>query len=269
MPPVTHGVLTTGAAIAFLGLVVMACLVARRVRGAIVLGVIGATAAAWVLGLAAAPAAWLAAPRLDTLFAADVRSALALRFLPLLLAIVMVDFFDTIGTVTAVGEAAGLVDAEGSVPRLRRILGVDALSASIGGAFGASSVTSYIESAAGIAEGGRTGLHTVIVGVFFLLSIAAAPLLTMVPAVATAPALVVAGFLMCHQIARIDFSRLETALPAFLILLLVPLTYSISHGIGAGFIAYVAIKLLGGRMREVPPLMAASAVAFAAYFIWG
>ena len=155
------------------------------------------------------------------------------------------------------------------MPRLRRILGVDALSASIGGAFGASSVTSYIESAAGIAEGGRTGLHTVIVGVFFLLSIAAAPLLTMVPAVATAPALVVAGFLMCHQIARIDFSRLETALPAFLILLLVPLTYSISHGIGAGFIAYVAIKLLGGRMREVPPLMAASAVAFAAYFIWG
>lgn len=269
LPPVTHGALTTGPLLALVGLIVMAWLLARRVNGAIVIGIALVTVVALVLGIAPLPRAWLAVPRLDTVFAADIRAALDPRFVPMLLAIVMVDFFDTMGTVTAVGEAAQLTDADGRVPHLRRILGVDGLSASIGGAFGASSVTSYVESAAGIAEGARTGLHTVVVGMLFLASIVAAPALTMVPAVATAPALVIAGYLMSQQIARIDFETVDTALPAFLILLMVPLTYSISHGIGAGFVAYVAIKLLSGRVRDVHPLMAASAAAFAAYFVWG
>ncbi len=269
LPPVTHGVLSAGPMMALTGLIVMAWLVARRVAGAIVIGIAVVTLAALALGIAAPPRAWVAAPRLDTVFAADVGAVLDWRFLPLLLAIVMVDFFDTIGTVTAVGEAAKLTDEHGRVPHLRRILAVDGLSASIGGALGASSVTSYIESAAGIAEGARTGLHTVIVGLLFLACMVAAPALTMVPPVATAPALVLAGFVMAQQISRIDFESIETAVPAFLVLLMVPLTYSISHGIGAGFIAYVAIKLLSGHARDIHPLMAASAVAFAAYFIWG
>lgn len=269
LPPVTHGALTAGPLVAFLGLMVMAWLLVKRVTGAIVIGIAMATVAALALGIAAVPSAWLAAPRLETVFAADVRAALDARFVPLLLAIVMVDFFDTIGTVTAIGEAAHLAGPDGRVPHLRRILGVDGLSASIGGLAGASSVTSYIESAAGIAEGARTGLHTVGVGLLFLACMLVAPVLAVVPPVATAPALIIAGFLMAQQIVRIDLEAIETAVPAFLILLMVPLTYSISHGIGAGFIAYVAIKGLSGRLRDVHPLMAASAAAFAAYFALG
>jgi adenine/guanine/hypoxanthine permease len=193
------------------------------------------------------------------------------RLMPLLLSLVMVDFFDTIGTVTAVAETAGLAQSssDGSlrIPRLRSILMIDALSASIGGLFGASSVTSYIESASGIVEGARTGLHTVVVGLFFLVAMFASPIVAIVPAAATAPALIMVGFLMCQQIGRIDFLQLETAIPAFLILLLIPLTYSISHGIGIGFIAFVGIQILAGRVRDVHPLMYATAGAFAAFFV--
>jgi AGZA family xanthine/uracil permease-like MFS transporter len=224
-------------------------------------------------------------PHFDTMFQADVAGALSLRLLPLLLSLVMVDFFDTIGTVTAIAEAAeiGAVSPSSSpgtdeganeratrgIPRLRAILAIDAISASIGGLFGASSVTSYIESASGIAEGARTGLHTVGVGILFLLAMFAVPVVAIVPAAATAPALIIVGFLMCGQIVKIDFAKLETAIPAFLILLLIPLTYSISHGIGIGFIAFVAIQVLAGRARDVHPLMYATALAFIAFFVWG
>ena len=125
---------------------------------------------------------------------------------------------------------------------------------------------SYIESAAGIAEGARTGLHSVFVGLLFLASMLLAPLASAIPAAATAPALILTGLLMCRDIGRIDVRALDTAIPALLTVILVPLTYSISHGIGAGFIAYVAIKVLNGRIRDVHPLMAASALAFAAFF---
>lgn len=127
-------------------------------------------------------------------------------------------------------------------------------------------MTSYIESASGIAEGARTGLHTVTVGALFLVALVATPVLGVVPPAATAPALIIVGFLMCAQIVQIDFTAIETAVPAFLTLLLIPLTYSISHGIGAGFIAFVAIRLLQGQARAVHPLMFAAAGAFAAYF---
>lgn len=128
-------------------------------------------------------------------------------------------------------------------------------------------MTSYIESAAGVAEGARTGLHSVFVGVMFLLAIFAAPIAGIVPAAATAPALIVVGFLMCQQIVRIDFTKLDTALPAFVTFIVIPFTYSISHGIGYGFITFIAIKLLSGRVSDVHPLMYATAAAFAAYFI--
>jgi AGZA family xanthine/uracil permease-like MFS transporter len=146
---------------------------------------------------------------------------------------------------------------------------VDAISASIGGLAGASSVTSYVESAAGVAEGARTGLHTIVVGLLFSAAILFAPLAAVVPAAATAPALIAVGFLMAHQVTRIAFHALDTALPAFLILLLIPLTWSIAHGIGYGFIAFVAIRLLSGRARDLHPLMLGSALAFAGYFLLG
>jgi adenine/guanine/hypoxanthine permease len=268
VPPVTHGPLQTAEPLlALAGLLIIALLLAKKVPGAIVIGIAAATVAALLLGVSHWPTgAWLRMPRFDTVFQADLRTALDIRLLPLLLSIVMVDFFDTIGTVTAIAETGDLHDREGRIPRLRSILAVDSISATIGGALGVSSVTSYIESASGVAEGARTGLHNVVVATLFAACMFVAPLVAIVPAAATAPALMIVGFLMCQQITKMDFSALETAIPAFLILIMTPLTFSISHGIGYGFIAYAAIHLLGGRAREVQPMMYATAVLFAAYF---
>lgn len=269
VPPVTYGSLHGAEPLlALAGLLIIAVLLSRRVPGAIVVGIAVATAGALVAGVSHWPAgALMRMPRFDTVFQADVRSALDPRLLPLLLSIVMVDFFDTLGTVTAIAETGGLHDTEGRVPRLRSILAIDSLSAIIGGVFGVSSATSYVESAAGVAEGARTGLHNLVVAGLFAICMFAAPLIAIVPAAATAPALIVVGFLMCAQIVRMDFAALDTAIPAFLILLMTPLTFSISHGIGYGFIAYVAIKLLRGHAGDVQPMMYGAAALFAVYFM--
>ncbi|HEX8521615.1 MAG TPA: NCS2 family permease, partial [Tepidisphaeraceae bacterium] len=162
-----------------------------------------------------------------------------------------------------------LADEQGRIPNVRRVLLIDSISAAIGGGFGASSVTSYIESASGVAEGARTGLHSVFVGLFFLIAIFAAPLAGIVPGYATAPALIIVGFLMISQMAKIDFEHLDTAIPGFITLLTIPLTYSIAHGIGYGFVSYCAIKALTGKGRDVHVLMYLTSCAFLAYFIWG
>ena len=271
LPPVTSGQLAAAPPlIALLGLLTMAFLLHRRVTGALVIGIALGTAIGIGVGLAQIPSGSLVGPpRLDTLFQANVREAFDLRFVALLLSLIMIDFFDTVGSVTGIAEVSGLIDASGRIPGLRRILALDAISASIGGAFGASSATAYVESAAGVAEGARTGLHSVVVGGLFLLAAFAAPLTTVVPSAATAPALMVVGFLMVQQITRIDFRSLSTAIPAFLILLMIPLTYSISHGIGLGFIAYVIIKVGERRFSEIHPLMYAAAFAFAVHLFWG
>ena len=268
VPPVSAGSLhAPEPLLALAGLLVIAVLLARRVPGAIVIGIAAATGAGLLLGVSQPPAgAWLRLPRFDTIFQADVRSALDVRLLPVLLSLVMVDFFDTLGTVTAVAETGALHDREGRIPRLRSILAIDSVSAVIGGTFGVSSVTSFVESAAGVAEGARTGLHNVVVAALFAACIFAAPLVSVVPAAASAAALIVVGFLMSQQIVRIDFDVVDTALPGFLILILTPLTFSISHGIGYGFVAFVAIKLLRGRPRDVQPMMYAAAALFVAYF---
>jgi adenine/guanine/hypoxanthine permease len=268
VPPVTYGSLQAAEPLlAFLGLLIIAFLLARKVPGAIVIGILAASAGGILVGVGQLPAgSWLRLPQFDTVFQADVRGAFAVQLLPTLLALVMVDFFDTIGTVTAVSEAGGLYDREGRIPKLRAILAIDSISAMIGGLFGVSSVTSYVESAAGVAEGARTGLHNVVVAALFAVCMFAAPVMAAVPAAATAPALIIVGFLMCQQIVRMDFTALDTGIPAFLILLMTPLTFSISHGIGYGFIAFVAIKLLRGRPRDVEPMMYATALLFVAYF---
>ena len=268
VPPVGHGSLHAAEPLlALAALLVMAVLLARRVPGAIIIGILVATAGGLLLGVSQWPSgAWLRMPRFDTLFQADLRGALDIRWLPLLLSLIMVDFFDTLGSVTAIAETGGLHDRDGRIPRLRSILAIDSLSAMIGGAFGASSVTAYIESAAGVAEGARTGLHNVVVAVLFAICMFAAPVIAIVPTAATAPALIVVGFLMSQQIVRMDFTALNTAIPAFLILLMTPLTFSISHGIGYGFVAYVGIQLLLGRPREVHPMMYLAAALFVAYF---
>jgi AGZA family xanthine/uracil permease-like MFS transporter len=269
-PPVAPGHLNDPVTrTALLGLLLTAVLVANRVKGALVIGILATTAIAFAYGLTHLPTEFRAPTFAGAAFHADVLSAMKLKYVPLLFAVIMVDFFDTLGTATAVAEEAGLVDERGRIPGIRRILIIDSISASIGGLLGASSVTSYIESAAGVAEGARTGLHSVFVGIFFLLAIFLAPLAGVIPAAATAPALILVGFLMISQMARINFQDPQSAIPAFLILLTIPLTYSIAHGIGYGFIAYVVIKLISGRPKDAHALLYITAAAFAAYFIWG
>jgi AGZA family xanthine/uracil permease-like MFS transporter len=256
-------------AVALIGLLITAVLFARRITGSLVIGIVASTAIAFAFGVAHWPTQFLRPSFAGLAFRADVRAALHWNLVPLLFAVIMVDFFDTLGTATAIAEEGKLVDAQGRIPGIRAILMVDSISAAIGGMLGASSVTSYIESAAGVAEGARTGLHSVFVGIFFLIAIIASPLAAIVPAAATAPALIIVGFLMITQMARVDFADLQTAIPAFVIMLTIPLTYSIAHGIGYGFILFVVIKLLSRRPKDAHPLMYLTAAAFAAYFLWG
>jgi AGZA family xanthine/uracil permease-like MFS transporter len=179
----------------------------------------------------------------------------------------LTDFFDTMGTVTGVAAEAGLAREDGSVPGAGRVLLVDSIAAAVGGLAGVSSNTTYIESAAGVAEGARTGFASVVTGVLFLLAIFLAPLAGIIPAVATAPALVLVGFLMFAQVRDINVVDIEDGLPALLTMILMPLTYDISLGIGAGFISWVLIKVVRGKMSEIHPLMWVVSIAFALFFL--
>ncbi|MBI4913016.1 MAG: NCS2 family permease [Acidobacteria bacterium] len=287
-----------------LGLVAVLALMALRVKGAILWALLLATLAALVLGLARLPTALAAAPRFETFFAPFQRVggtlALARLLEPVLLmgvfAILLTDFFDTMGSVVAIGEQAGFVEKDGRVPGIQRILTVDASAAATGGLFGCSSITCYIESAAGIAAGGRTGLGPIVAGLLFLLSAFFTPLIELVGGgvqvpnsthytlfakggfqvaqgsaflyPVTAGVLIVVGFLMMQTARELDWGALETGFPAFLILLGIPLTYSIAHGIGLGFLSHVLIMAFRGRAREVHPLMWGFSAAFLALFLW-
>ena len=184
----------------------------------------------------------------------------------LVFTLLLADFFDTMGTMVAVGSEAGLLDEEGSPPKSKQILIVDSIGAIAGGAGSVSSNTSYIESAAGVGDGARTGLASVTTGVAFLLATFLSPLVDMVPFEAATPALVVVGFLMVMQVSGIDWRNYEVAIPAFLTIVLMPFTYSITVGMGAGFIAFVILKLAAGKARDVHPLMWGTAVLFVIYF---
>ena len=184
----------------------------------------------------------------------------------LVFTLMLADFFDTMGTMTAIGAEAGLLDEEGTPPNAERILVVDSVAAAAGGLAGVSSNTSYIESASGVGEGARTGLASVVTGVLFLITILLAPLVAVIPSEAAVPALVLVGFLMMQQVKDIDWDDVEIAIPAFLTIVLMPFTYSITVGIGAGFITYVFIKLVKGKAAEVHPLLWVVAALFVVYF---
>ena len=181
--------------------------------------------------------------------------------------IMLSDFFDTMGTVIGIGGEAGWLTAEGRLPRLNQVLLVDSLGAVAGGAAGASSATTYIESAAGVAAGARTGLASVVTGACFLLALFLAPLAGVVPAQVTAPALIVVGYLMSRVVREIPFADFEEGFPALLTLAVMPFTYSITNGIGAGFVAYCFIKLVRGKGDQVAPMMYGAALAFVVYFL--
>jgi AGZA family xanthine/uracil permease-like MFS transporter len=180
--------------------------------------------------------------------------------------IMLSDFFDTMGTAVGLAREGNLLGRDGKLPGMDRVLLVDSAAAALGGAFSASSNTTYIESASGIAEGGRTGLTSLVVGGLFLLSIFLAPLAEIIPLQATAPALVVVGFLMMTAVREIPWDELDTAIPAFLTMVVMPFTYSITNGIGAGFVTYVFLKLVRGSARDIAPMMYVAAAAFVVYF---
>ena len=250
------------------GILITAVLVVLRIKGAILLGIILTGIIAYLAGLSKMPVV-LNMPDFSSAGALDIIGALKLSLLPSLFAFLIVDFFDTLGTVTAIGYQAKLVDQKGNIEKLKEILAIDALGAMLGGFFGASSNTSYIESAAGIMEGGRTGFTAIVVGFLFLLSIIIAPVASLITSEATAPALVIIGLLMMQNIISINFDEIETGIPAFIIILAMPFTYSISHGIGYGFIVYTVLKMAKGRFKEIHPLMYIISLIFALYFISG
>ncbi len=184
----------------------------------------------------------------------------------LIFTLLLTDFFDTMGTMTAIGAEAGLNDEEGIPPKSRQILVVDSLAAVAGGAASVSSNTAYIESTSGVAEGARTGLSAVVTGLLFLLATFLSPLVAVIPNEAAVPALVLVGFLMMQQVRGIDWDDIEIALPAFLTIVLMPFAYSISAGIGAGFLAFVLIKVVRGKVAQIHPLMWVVAGLFVVYF---
>jgi AGZA family xanthine/uracil permease-like MFS transporter len=191
---------------------------------------------------------------------------LAITAILFVFTLMLADFFDTMGTMTAIGAEAGLLDEDGVPPNTQKILVVDSIAAAAGGAAGVSSNTSYIESASGVGEGARTGLASVVTGVCFLLTIFLAPLVAVIPSEAAVPALVLVGFLMMQQVTEIDWRDSDIAIPAFLTIVLMPFTYSITVGIGAGFLAYVLIKLVRGKASEVHTLLWIIAALFVVYF---
>ncbi|QIN84106.1 NCS2 family permease [Rubrobacter tropicus] len=282
------GNLTQGPVLlAAFGLIVTLALVARGLRGGILIGILVTGAVGMVFGIVPLPDG-IVDFRFDTSTIGGgvlaVPQVLQISLIPVIFALFMTDFFDTMGTMIAVGQEGDLLDEEGRVPEAKRVLLVDSLAATLGGATGASSVTSYIESGSGVAEGGRTGLTSVIVGLLFLLALPFAPLISVfggsvpVPgpeegqqifvSPVTAPALIVVGFLMMTAVRLIPWDRYDEAIPAFLTILTLPLTFNISYGIGFGFISYVLIKLAQGRPRDVHPLLYVAALLFALAFIW-
>jgi AGZA family xanthine/uracil permease-like MFS transporter len=176
-------------------------------------------------------------------------------------------FLDTVGTIVGVGEQAGLVDRQGELPQARRVLAIDSLATAAGGLFGVSALTTYVESAAGIAAGARTGLATIVTGLCFVLALGVTPFVGLIPPEATAPALIIVGFLMFQTVRDIDFGTLGDGFSALLTLILIPLTCSITNGIGVGVIVYVLLSAVGGRARAVPALLWLLAAAFALYFL--
>jgi AGZA family xanthine/uracil permease-like MFS transporter len=297
--PLTLGSLTTPAILTFIiGLVIALVLSARKTKGALLYSIVGATVAAVVLNAAfghdidgpinsagfldvtaklpsdlsslffnfdASNFETIGKP-LGAIFTVWSNGVGALSIALAVFTLMLSDFFDTAGTIVGLGERAGLTDSKGRLPGSDRVLFVDSLAAAVGGAFGVSSNTTYIESAAGIEEGGRTGLASVVTGALFLVAILLAPVTGIVPAQATAPALVLVGFLMFQVIKDIEWTDVTDGFPILVTIVMMPFTYSITTGIGLGFVTYGFLKVATGRSKDIKPLMWVSIVGFLVYF---
>jgi adenine/guanine/hypoxanthine permease len=286
------GALLTWPSLVFvIGLLFTLVLFARRVKGAILIGILGSTVLAiiveaiakvgssatnphgWSLNVPKLPEKIVSKPDLSLIGHFNVLDSWSkagwLVCVMFVFTLLITDFFDTMGTMVAIGQEGDLLDANGMPPRTREILLVDSLAAAAGGAASVSSNTSYIESAAGVGEGARTGVANLVTGVLFLLAMFLSPLVQVVPFEAASTALVVVGFLMMTSVRNIDWSDYSIALPAFLAITIMPFTYSISNGIGAGIVSYVVLKVATGRAREIHPILYGVAALFVLYFFRG
>jgi len=262
-------------ALAILGLLVIAVLQARRVRGAMLVGILSIAAVAWIFGLAhVTPFAYhlkdlsAAAFRLDIPGALNLKGGIGVSLIEIVFVFLFVDLFDNVGTLMAVTKRAGLVSADGNVPRMNRILLADSISMLVGALAGTSPVTSYIESTAGVAVGGRTGLTSVTVGLLFLGTLFVAPFVQAIPAVATAPALILVGAMMMGALAEIDWHEPAEGIPAFLTTIMVPLSYSIANGLAFGIVSHALLKLVRGQARVSDWLVYLLAALCVARFVY-
>jgi AGZA family xanthine/uracil permease-like MFS transporter len=257
------------AALALLGLLLMVALEVKKVRGAILIGVLSITGIAWAMHLTH----WTPAPGglqslAATAFQLDIRGALNKGLLEIVFIFFFVDLFDNLGTLVAVTKRAGLIEADHTIPRLNRILFTDATATVFGSLTGTSTVTSYVESTAGVAAGGRSGVTAIVTGLLFLAAIGAAPFVGIVPSAATAPALILVGSLMLSSIGEIHWHNPLVAVPAFLTMVLIPFTYSIANGLGFGIISWAVLHLVTGRFRKQDWLLYLLAALFLARFIY-
>lgn len=253
--------------LAALGFLLIVALEWRKVPGAIIISILAVTVASIAMGLTAFNGIVAAPPSIaPTFLQMDIAGALNAGLLTVILTFFLVELFDASGTLIGVAHRAGLLDKNGKLPNLKKALLADSTAITAGAALGTSSTTAYIESAAGTAAGGRTGLTAVTVAVLFLVALVFAPLAGTVPAFATAPALCYVAVLMLRGLAEIEWDDLTEAAPAAITAITMPFTFSIAHGIAFGFISYAAIKLLAGRVKELPPTVAAIAVMFVLKF---
>ncbi len=255
--------------LAILGLLLTAALLAWRVRPAILVGTLATTGIALATGVAKwTPQAYRLSDLSATTGKLDVAAALRLGLVEIVFVFLFIDLFDNLGTLVAVGKRAGLFDEAPTIPRINRILVADATASIVGSLTGTSTVVSYVESAAGVEAGGRSGVTAIVTGLLFICALFAAPAVGVIPNAATAPALIVVGCLMMSVVREIDWLDAETSIPAFLTMLAIPLTFSIANGLAFGFIAFAALKVLRGKWRQVNWLVYVLAGLFLARFVW-
>lgn len=250
---ITRGNLTDkGPALAIIGLLITGILMSLKVRGAILIGILLTTLIGIPMGVTNITGSIIGKPASlsPILMKMDLKGALSLGFMTIF-SFWFVDVFDTVGTLMGTASRANMLDEKGQLPKIKEAMTADAIGTCLGAALGTSTVTTYVESSAGIAEGGRTGLTAVVVGVLFLISLVFAPLAGMIPSQATAPALIIVGVLMMLPVKEIDWADFTDALPAFITIALMPFTYSISDGIAAGFVVYPIMKLVSGKGKEL------------------
>lgn len=257
------GKIGVGPFIALAGLIIIGILQSRKVKGSILYGIIASTILAFILNVEVSPGVPIResyqgivalpnfAPWKEILFKLDLRGALQIGAIGAMISLLFVDMFDTVGTVVGVAQQADYLDEKGELPKAGKVLLADAIGTTGGALFGTSTVTTYVESAAGVGAGGRTGLTGVFVSLFFILALFFQPLVSLIPAVATAPALIIVGAMMITNMAKLDWNDFTEVFPAFITMVFMPFTYSIANGIALGFIVYPFVKLATGKGKEV------------------